>query len=239
MPRCPQKQGPPGTPVGTPASAGPGWLSSRVCSCFVAPPQGPCVRGVPRTSWGTCLPCQPSHPTPSPSSTRTVTSKPVTAGQEGLLLLVLVPCRRAWARGPPWHRHGPALVRGWVALWWGDLGRGNQRGQQSTRQWVAWGDGPTKNVTFARCRLPPSLGSECWVIVTLSFMGRKYKVLVLNVVSEIWSQTPAYCVATVGPGPATKVVGGGDCLLSFAGCVCARACVHMCVRACMCWRVCR
>lgn len=37
-------------------------------------------------------------------------------------------------------------------------------------------------------------------------MRGKYKVLILNAVSEIWRQMPAYCVATVCPVPANGKV---------------------------------
>lgn len=63
-------------------------------------------------------------------------------------------------------------------------GLGDRCGQQSTRQWAAEKDASRENAVSHQ------LESECGVFVTFSFMGRKYKIFVLNFVSEILSQFP-------------------------------------------------
>lgn len=79
--------------------------------------------------------------------------------------------------------------RPWVWVWRQGFGARDERGQRSTRQWTASKDN-TKNFTLDA--IFPPVSSQNVGILLLSFMGRKYKILVLNVVSEMWGQMPAY-----------------------------------------------
>lgn len=196
MTRCPQKQGFPGVPVGAQTLTRPFRLFSRVCSCPVAPRAGPGSHPPPpralrdrhpQNTLGS-LPASPSllapHPTPvywnlhQHTSTCVAVAFPFVKGRP----VLLVPVDPVAYLALHWFRP-------WVWVWRQGFGARDERGQRSTRQWTASKDN-TKNFTLDA--IFPPVSSQNVGILLLSFMGRKYKILVLNVVSEMWGQMPAY-----------------------------------------------
>lgn len=186
MTRCPQKQGFPGVPVGAQTLTRPFRLFSRVCSCPVAPRAGPGSHPPPPGPGEPASQPQPSCPPPHPSLL-----EPAPAHLHLCCRCLSVCQGPARPPGPcgPSGLPGTALVPPLgLGLETGIWGKG-ERGQRSTRQWTASKDN-TKNFTLDA--IFPPVSSQNVGILLLSFMGRKYKILVLNVVSEMWGQMPAY-----------------------------------------------
>lgn len=150
------------------------------------PPPGPCVTGTPRTPWGTYQPAPAVSPRPPPQSPGTCTSTPPCVAVAFPFVkgrpVLLVPVDPVACLALHWFRP-------WVWVWRQGFGARDERGQRSTRQWTASKDDSTNNFTLDA--IFPPVSSQNVGILLLSFMGRKHKILVLNV-SELWGQMPAY-----------------------------------------------